>query len=292
MRAWKELDVTSWPQVHQETRGRRVKLWVEAPDGSHWLRKEPRDSRPFEPAIEALMLRLAEEVGVTAAEGSVCVWLDGSEMKRGLIVRLFLNRKREQLALGRELLKQHDTRYVAEAKWEHTLARVRAALLRVGSDDTSLTLAFAKMLAFDAWIGNGDRHQENWGVIEPTGAGPTRLAPMFDPASCLGTELQEHNRHLDGTACTTEEIEGYTSRCPSGFGDGHAPINLEGLAQEAGQWPEWKENVRSWLAEFSNGMDTFREFLSSVPDLWLPPPRKLFALRLLEHRLRWLERQT
>lgn len=44
----------------------RVKHWLIAPDGSQWLRKEPRAVRPYEPPIEMLML--ARAAGVPAAE--------------------------------------------------------------------------------------------------------------------------------------------------------------------------------------------------------------------------------
>lgn len=294
MRVWRQLDVTAWPIVHEESRGKRVKRWVEAPapDGSHWLRKEPRDSRPFEPAIEALMLHLAEGAGVPSAEGSVCEWREGSEAKRGLVVRLFLDRRREQLTLGAQLLKQHHEQYDPEAKWNHTLPFVRSALLGIGGNESILTTSFARMLAFDAWIGNGDRHQENWGIIEPTGAGPVRLAPMFDPAACLGAELQENDSHLQEARCGAEKLARYASKCPSGFGDGDHPVSLERVVEEVSDWPEWRANVHLWLAQFARAMDTFRELLAGVPDPWLPVPRKIFARRLLEHRLEWLQRRA
>lgn len=161
MRPWEEFEVSNWPQVLEENRGRRVKAWVQSPAGTHWLRKEPKESRPYELAIEALALRLAEEVGVVAANGSVCAWqVDGSE-KRGLVVELFLNRDREQLILGSTCLRREDAAYDPEAKWAHTLPRVRSVLEASGG--ARLLVAFAQLLAFDAWIGNADRHQENWG---------------------------------------------------------------------------------------------------------------------------------
>lgn len=66
-----------------ESRGLRAKDWVQNPSGMRWLRKEPKYSRPFEVAIEALMLRLADEVGVNAALGSACVWKEGKAKQKG-----------------------------------------------------------------------------------------------------------------------------------------------------------------------------------------------------------------
>jgi len=37
--------------------------------------------------------------------------------------------------------------------------------------------------ASEAWVGNADCHQENWGTIEPMTVENARLAPMYDPAA-------------------------------------------------------------------------------------------------------------
>jgi len=103
---------------------------VIAPDGSDWLRKEPRKLRPYEPPVEMLMLQLAREAGLRAAEGIACQWRDAGQLKRGVVVRLFVNRAREQLASGAQLLRRHDPDYQPEAKWQHTIARVREVLVQ------------------------------------------------------------------------------------------------------------------------------------------------------------------
>jgi len=230
------------------------------------------------------MLRLADEVGVKSADGSVCTWQEGSSQQRGLAVQLFLDRDREQLTLGSACLSRVDATYDASSKWDHTLSRVRSVLAR-----PDLLADFAHMIAFDAWVGNADRHQENWGTIEPMSAGNTRLAPMYDPAACLGAELLEGNRHFQETSRQAEELRRYIQRCPSGFGNGASPILLEQVIREIALWPEWRDNVRAWLAAFAKGMDTFEAFLPTVPSSWLPQHRKQFAIRLLNQRLRWLE---
>ena len=230
------------------------------------------------------MLRLADEVGVNSAVGSVCTWQEGGSQQRGLAVELFLDRDREQLTLGSACLSRVDATYDASSKWDHTLSRVRSVLAR-----PDLLADFAHMIAFDAWVGNADRHQENWGTIEPMRAGNARLAPMYDPAACLGAELLEGNRHFQETPRQAEELRRYIHRCPSGFGNGASPILLEQVIREIALWPEWRDNVRAWLAAFAKGMDTFEAFLPTVPSSWLPQHRKQFAIRLLNQRLRWLE---
>lgn len=292
MRAWEVLDVDEWPSALPELRGQRVKKWVVDPDGVYWLRKERRHSRACEPAIEAAMLRLAEYVGVIAAHGSACTWTDDEgSIQHGLAVRSFMERGREEFSSGAVLLERQDVAYDPSAKWKHTLQRVLEVLReqeRLGG--AKIVEQFALMLAFDAWIGNGDRHQENWGVISATSAAP-RLAPMYDPAACVGAELLDNHRLLDVT-CNDANIAGYARKCPSGFGDGQRGVRLANVVNGLAEWAEWTDNVHDWLARFHGAMDTFRAFLTTVPTSWLPQPRKDLALRLLQHRLVWLAGQT
>ena len=151
--------------------------------------------------------------------------------------------------------------------------------------------AFVFMLAFDTWIGNGDRHQENWAVIVPdpnSGSEPARLAPMFDPAACLGVELGDSHRALRPGA----DLAGYIRKCPSGFGDGTKGLRLSQVFDELCRWPEWTDNVRSWLAAFDDSMNTVNKWLDEAPADWLPDPRKDLARRLLAERLRWMKEHT
>ena len=54
---------------------------------------------------------------------------------------------------------------------------------------------WAKTLAFDALIGNTDRHQDNWGIIETPirhGAPKMRISPVFDNGTSMGHEIFPH----------------------------------------------------------------------------------------------------
>ena len=107
------------------------------------------------------MLRLGQQAGLTAPDAYVCTWAAEGAQSRGIIVRLFLDSSREELNLGSVLLRERDRAYDPESRWMQTLPRVRAALEALGTP--SLLTDFARLLAFDGWIGNADRHQENWG---------------------------------------------------------------------------------------------------------------------------------
>ncbi len=287
MEDWAIVDVTSWAVTQNEPRGKRPKCWVKDVDGRSWLRKEPRESRPHEPAIESLALRLARAVGIDAPRSYAATWTESGASRRGLVVELFL-REDEELSLGSVELKAAAGDYDPEKHALHTLERVRAALSSLELlAKVEMVKPFAQIVAFDAWIGNSDRHQENWGVIRAAGA-PTRLAPMFDPAACLGVELGDGHRLLEPAA----DLATYLAGCPSGFGDGtrEKPLLKQSqLLEIVADWPEWQANKAAWLSTFSAVLGTFLEAAQKVPADWLPPRHASLAGRLLAARLEWLQ---
>jgi len=283
------LDVTDWEVTAPETRGKRAKSWVAElmPDGTQpriWLRKEGLSSRPFEHAIEARALRLAGVCGIEAARGQACTWNVSGASKLGIVVRRFLDDEKENFSQGFDELKRHDASYDAERYALHTPERVRGALQRVESEEREslLVVPFARLLLFDAWIGNGDRHPGNRGLIRSAGAA-ARLAPMYDPAACLGAELgEEAVRALIQDA---GRLDRYVERCPSGFGNGDELIRQPGVIAGIRAWPEVQRNAGTWLARFRAAMDTLSDPLYDG----LTPERVELAARLLRRRLEWLE---
>lgn len=289
---WPAVDVTSWEEVHTDPRGRRSKCWVRNASGE-WLRKEHRTGRASEPAIEVFALELARASGLEAASARPCTWRTADDQRRGIAVRLFMDRAHEELSLGSEVLRAHDHGYDGNAPWSQSPSRAREALAKLASETgTDLLTPFVRVLAFDAWIGNCDRHQENWGVIRPqAGVGAlVRFAPMYDPAACLGVELHSDFKVLQLLKETGAER--YAARCSSGFGDGTRGIPMTEVVAQARAWPEWTHNVRACLEAFEAAMNTAEDLLLGVPTDWLSEPRKALASKLLRVRLRWLQEQA
>ncbi len=69
-------------------------------------------------------------------------------------------------------------------------------------------------LLLDAWIGNGDRHHENWGFVSdktvPNEVKKMHLSPTYDHASSLGRDLSDEQRQK-------RSVEAYTNKCFSAF---------------------------------------------------------------------------
>jgi hypothetical protein len=293
---WAPVDVTTWREHVPEPRGKRPKHWVKDPGGGIWLRKTPpaRDpSRPntarlTEPAIEVLAIELARRIGIETAEIRPAMW----NGERGVVSRRFHDAD-EQHHPGAELLglpgesgsdleakKRRD-----QGRASATLERVRAKLLELEQQyGVTLLAPFARVLVFDAWIGNGDRHSGNWAIV--TGPRGARFSPMYDPTACLGVELTDERAEL--VTPTESATARYASRCPSGFGggdDGRTGIPMVEVVGRLGSWPEWHDAVSELRPRLIEATRAARALLDDIPDEWISPARRSFAARVLAYRV-------
>jgi hypothetical protein len=268
--------------VADETRGRRVKAWVESPEGRIYLRKLPLDVRPYELAIEHFALRAAEACGLAVAESTPCIWTTSAGTEQKGIASASFVRSDEELSSGSQVLAGFSSAYNPTEYSHHSPEAVRNAL---SARSPQLIPQFLQMVIFDAWIGNADRHQENWGIL--TSAAGDRLTPLYDPAACLGAELQDRHGLLD-PACGEERIRSYVEKCPSGFGNGATLIALSAALELFRAWPEWSSAAVPMLVRFEDAREPMFSYLDGIPEEWLPEKRKLLAKRLLDRRLTWL----
>jgi hypothetical protein len=300
---WEPVDVSAWTDYAPEPRGpRRPKQWIKDPDGGVWLRKSPPPARPdqphtarrTEPAIEVLALELARRAGVDSAGTRLATWQPG---ERGVVSPRFHDDD-EQHHPGSELLGlSAESGTSPEARRRRNEGRASATLERVHeklreleqSHRVALVPAFVRILAVDAWLGNGDRHSGNWALI--TGPRGARLAPMYDPTACLGVELTDDRREL--VAPTDDALRRYVERCGSGFGggevDGRTGIPMREILPKLATWPEWKVAISELAPRFTSLTNEVGALLEEIPDDWLPRSRKAFVAGVLALRVRLFE---
>jgi hypothetical protein len=157
--------------------------------GHRYLFKEPGGSRAQQIWSEVIAYELSRDLRLTVppaflAEGPG----NGSP---GVLIEFFYGYKFE-----------NEKRF--EHAIEHLQARGFPIDFRRGSLKDNITLCrmhavpewrswWARTLAFDAVIGNVDRHTENWGfLIEPEASKPIfTLAPAFDNGTSLGYIVRE-----------------------------------------------------------------------------------------------------
>ena len=110
---------------------------------------------------------------------------------------------------GNQVLFGRDEKYPAQQRFKakkHNLANIfntfeplQVQLPREPAPPyfTTAQQIFLGYLMLDAWIGNTDRHHENWALIRrlENGDVTNRLAPTHDHAASLGCMLQDDERH-------------------------------------------------------------------------------------------------
>ncbi len=112
----------------------------------------------------------------------------------------------------------------------------------------------AGYLLLDAWIGNTDRHHENWGFIEKqeaqTSVVTVYLAPTYDHASSLGRELLDNDRQK---RLNNKSVAAYAANCRSALykqvGDKKAMFAIDAFRETARRYPNaavvWLDRLAS-----------------------------------------------
>lgn len=173
-----------------ENLGTKEKFWI-LHDGSLHLMKFGREGTG-EDWAEKIACELCSLIDLPHAHYELAKFRD-----RRCVLSPSIIEPGGRLILGNELInrtsRDYDGALTYEQK-EHTVSRVLAALLTFTKSTYRRTWhQFIGYLMLDAWIGNTDRHHENWGLVNGVDQ-VVRLAPTFDHASSLGRELTDEIR--------------------------------------------------------------------------------------------------
>lgn len=217
-------------------------------DGGDWIVKLPDPAYPDLPWNELAMMTLAAAVGIETPEVRLIhrdqveslperVWAGGSGYAYAV--------KRFDRGPGREPIHIEDLAQVRdfypEAKYSGGFETVGALIYR-GRDGEALR-EFARRLAFNILIGNGDAHLKNWSLIYRDPRVPT-LAPVYDlvatfvyrPA-CEGPEAMALK--FGGTKCFEQARIANFARLDAKLGAqaGLADIARDLVGRVISEWP-------------------------------------------------------
>lgn len=288
---------------NREPLGSKKKLWFRDPTGS-----EPRVLFKYNRAgtgedwSEKIAAELAQLLGLPHSK----VELAAFDEQRGATLVDFTDHGRVALVHGNELLEFVDPDYPTQQRYhavKHTVAAVHEILTRpavhvpaaprpLPSGVTDAFGVFVGYLMLDAWIGNTDRHHENWGLLWHADDTSRHLvlAPTFDHASSLGRELTDEHRTRAGNPSQGTAAERYARRARSAFypGDGSArPLTPCAAFQVAGV--ARPDAGRSWLERLGDlSPASVREAVEAVPNARMTTTAKDFACALLEYNAKLL----
>ena len=196
---------------------------------------------PNESVTEHLLTRIGQKIGLNMAESQL-MWF-GRQLR--FMSRYFLRHEREQLIHGAEIFGGYlqDRKFVEEIEAANqsrnifTFQFVEDAIRdRFEEHAEELLLEFARLIAFDAIVGNNDRHYYNWGVITDIGRRkPPKFSPIYDTARALFWNTTESVLvKMAGDRKRRDAwMRKYVERCFPKIGwDGRESLNHFGLIRE------------------------------------------------------------
>lgn len=275
--------------AEQEAMGSKPKFWCKPDDEQGlWLFKFPQHGSGQHWA-EKIAAEVADCLGVAHA----IVKLADCGGRLGSVSESFTEGK-YQLRHGNEILAltmAYD-RNKQFGQSDHTLDNVFRALEMTFVEPAAAERAkreFAAYVVLDAVIGNTDRHHENWGLlVETTEKGPRGfLSPTFDHASSLGRELRDEKRAArlrDKTVgAYSEKGRGALFWESSGR---YGPSPLELVRRATARYPSV---FRPSLTKVQAQRGSFEDLVRRVPDDWMSPVARDFAVALMDYNSTQLE---
>ena len=208
-------DITDWnAQPWYNTGGTRARNTFKRSGGEYYYFKrsqlKPGKDYKFEFWSEIIACEVGSSLGFNVLLYDVAT--DGDIM--GCISVSMINPDKEELVEGVKYLQAHDNTFSPEDRTLrklYTFQLIERALADFGL--SKFIDQFIEIIVFDALIGNGDRHQENWAFINEYSSISRwaqfheksipdlnrllinlplqSLAPIYDNGSSLGRELSE-----------------------------------------------------------------------------------------------------
>lgn len=284
---------------NQEAMGSKYKFWFEHPELGRCLYKQARENLG-EDWAEKVASELCKILEIPHANYELAATNDGS---LGVVSSYFLPNG-GTLVHGNELLTPILPNYPTFATYnlsQHTIDLV----LRIISDESvnlpigwtvpsgiqKAVEVFVGYLLLDAWIGNGDRHHENWGVVRnkavlttsetahiaSTTSETVHLAPTYDHASSLGRDLSDEQRQK-------RSVEAYANKCFSAFYgnvDDKKPLKTVDVFDYAARC--YPNAAHIWLERLEGISKTnILDIFNRLPNTRISPIAADFAQNILE----------
>ena len=285
-----EIDVSRWPLSGEEDLGTKPKRWLINPNtGERWLMKDATFSRPRDGLeyrkgddwAERIAYAVAVVLGLPAAQVELSVDSRGERAVYGIICRSVL-KDTEALVHGNALLAEQGDFITRRDRQQYTVEAIYRALVNhqpptSTMGDLSTWEVFVGYLVLDAIVGNTDRHEENWAVIESESG--RYLAPTFDHASSLGFLLSEAaKRERLSSRDRNRTPEGYADRAKTPFVGKPHPIAVvhEARILDGG------DAADHWL-DRPDRTDDLVAPIWAIPEQRMSTSAREFAERVLRH---------
>lgn len=272
----------------QEMMGSKYKFWFELEELGLCLYKQARQNLG-EDWAEKVASQLCELLGLPHAVYELAETWEGN---RGVVSPYFLP-EGGTLVHGNELLTPIVPNYPTSGTYKVTQHTIDIVLNVISDERVNLPIGwtapngiqravevFVGYLLLDAWIGNGDRHHENWGIVRittPNSGETIHLAPTFDHASSLGRDLDDSQRQK-------RSVSAYANKCFSAFYgnvDDKKPLKTLDVFQRVAHL--YPEAAQIWLSRLESiSQPNILAIFHRIPDTRISSIASEFAQKILE----------
>jgi len=274
-----------------EQLGTKDKFWF---DEHTKIFKETRPGTG-EDWAEKVAAELCALLGIPHAKYELAIW----KGKRGVVTETIVPPD-GRLILGNELLPQYYKDYPQGSSPKRTFCRIKQhtvkRILRIISGVARPPIEFKAFegvsrgvetfvgyLLLDAWIGNQDRHHENWGLIL-TNDRKVVLAPTFDHGSSLGRNEQESTKQdILRTKDRNRIIERYVEKARSAlYADETSVKPLTTLEAFSFSMRLYRPAALAWAERLSDvPLSKTEEILRQIPSSHITDLSIEFAYKML-----------
>lgn len=268
-----EVSGWDWDKVTHAS-GTRLKYWLINPeDKTRGLFKVPRDNTG-----EAWAEQIASDLGQLIDYSVVRSYLANFNGTLGTLSVNF-NRLGEELFEGGDLISQRFMDFN-----RYSLVRYEFDLIIDILKEYDLDQSFLYVPVFDAFIGNQDRHCDNWGIIRSDQG--YRLAPSYDNGASLGHLVTKNKIHE--MMKNSDMLQGFIRRGYSliGIPERKKPKHLDLLSYV---YLMYDKSLVKHIEQLEKL--TSRDVLNvieKVPDIYMDEIYKEWVFRLVMARKDWL----
>jgi HipA-like C-terminal domain len=290
------FEVPQTAYEEEESLGTKEKFWFSHPELGRCLYKKNRSNIAGEDWSEKIAAELCSLLGLPHAQYELAIY----NGEYGVISPSFLPENGD-LVHGNQILADVHLDYPKNSQdlSQHTVNSIFDAFDGLESKYSDIFQPlrwdplssiqkvhhiFVGYLLLDAWIGNSDRHHENWGFVALENK--LYLAPTYDHASSLGrNESDEKREKRLRTKDKGYSVEAYADRCLSYFyshADNKQRIKtFEAFCLAAKRYPEAASTWIEHLNQISS--DDILDVLQRIPPNRISPVAIEFAQAMLIH---------
>jgi hypothetical protein len=256
-----------------------------------FIAKGGQKAYPNESITEHFVTRIGQALGMHIADSRL-MWIGGQIR---FLSRYFL-KEGQSLIHGAEVFSGYlaqDATFVQEVEEKGFSSQIFTFQVAQASLKTEypsswmeIMLGLVRLLAFDAIVGNNDRHYINWGVVKlVTGKGPVSFAPVYDTARALLWNIFESNLRLWETDNIERRLDGYIRRSRPKMGwDGASGLSHFDLVRRiALSDATYQETLHAMIP--AANLPAMRQLLEGEFARLFSPIRARIVLRCLEKRI-------